>query len=285
MIKGIIFDLDGTLADTILDLQSAMNRMLSFIGYSERTITEIKAALNNGATEFVRRSLPKEVQHVDFILRSALKEYEKQYSMCYLEKTVAYNNIEAMLMNLKQKGIKLAVLSNKHDKFVKDIVAELFDKKTFIAVQGHDKLPLKPNPSATNAIVKKMGIKPGQCLFVGDSDVDIQTANAAGMRSVGVSWGYRGHEALENAGATFVVKEANEICEIVDHLKTENAKIKRSKAKDVVIHTTQNCEYYNRKLLGTTEHSVIKLGVTGETSNTKTLSGSGEHNTKKQKKN
>ena len=285
MIKGIIFDLDGTLADTIVDLQSAMNRMLSFIGYSERTITEIKSALNNGATEFVRRSLPKEVQHVDFILRSALREYEKQYSKCYLEKTEAYTNIEVMLMNLKQKGIKLAVLSNKHDKFVKDIVTELFDRKTFVEIQGHDKLPLKPNPSAALAIAKKMGIKPSQCLFVGDSDVDIQTAKNASMRSVGVSWGYRGHDALENAGATFVVKEANEICEIVDHLKTENAKIRRSRAKDTIVHTTENCPYYNRKLLGTTEHSIIKQSMTSETSNTKTMSVSGEHNAKKQKKN
>ena len=278
MIKGIIFDLDGTLADTMNDLQTAMNSMLSHLGYSERSRTDLLMAINNGAKEFVRRSLPKDVQNVDFILQSAIKEYEKQYGICYLDKTAPYEGIEAMLMNLRQKNIKLAVLSNKQDKFVKDIVGKLFDKKTFFMIQGQEKSPLKPNPSATLAIAKKMGVKPSQCLFVGDSDVDMKTAINADMRSVGVCWGYRGQEILENAGATFLIKKPEDLCEIVDHLKDENPKSKLKKDKNFIENTTENCEFYNRKLLGTGEFSIVK-GLTGET-NTKSLSTTGEHSTK-----
>lgn len=279
MIKGIIFDLDGTLADTMPDLQTAMNRMLKFIGYSERTRVELIGAINNGAKEFVRRSLPNEVQDIDFILKSALREYEKQYSMCYLEKTAPYENVEAMLMNLKQKGLKLAVLSNKQDKFVKDIVSKLFDRKTFSVVQGHDKLPLKPNPSSALAIAKKMGVKPSQCLIVGDSDVDIQTAKEAGMESIGASWGYRGLEALENAGATFIIEDPNDVCSIIDYLKSV------SKTKNAPKSDLKDYEFFNRKLVATSDFEAIKQNLTGETAAAKNSNSTGEHtgNVKKKK--
>ncbi len=284
MIKGIIFDLDGTLADTMGDLQTAMNSMLSFLGYSERSRTDLVQAINNGAREFVRRSLPKDVQNVDFILSSAIKQYEKEYSKCYLEKTAPYDGIEAMLMDLKAKGIKLAVLSNKQDKFVKDIVYKLFDKKTFTVVEGHDKLPTKPNPTSTLAIAKSMGVKPTECLFVGDSDVDIKTAQNAGMRSVGVCWGYRGQEVLENADATFVIKKPGDVCEIVDHLKNEATTRRQLKTNPDMQKATESCEHFNKKLLATGEFNIAALsGATGEI-NVKLLEQTREHNIKKVKK-
>ena len=221
MIKAVIFDLDGTLADTMPDLQSAMNGMLNRLGYRTRTRAELIKAINNGAREFVRRSLPRDVQNVDFILQSAIEAYEDEYSKCYSEKTAPYPEIEALLMDLRSMGIKISVLSNKQDMFVKDIIAKLFDKKIFSCIQGQDKLPIKPNPTSALAIAKSMGVKPSRCLFIGDSDVDIQTAKNAGMRSVGVSWGYREREVLEEAGADFIVKEPKEICDIINSLKNE----------------------------------------------------------------
>ena len=221
MIKAVIFDLDGTLADTMPDLQSAMNGMLTRLGYRTRTRSELIKAINNGAREFVRRSLPRDVQNVDFILQSAIEAYEDEYSKCYAEKTAPYANIEALLMDLKSMGIKISVLSNKQDMFVKDIIAKLFDKKLFSYVQGQDKLPTKPNPTSALMIAKGMGVKPSRCLFIGDSDVDMQTAKNAGMRSVGVSWGYREREVLEEAGADFIAKEPNDICDIINSLKNE----------------------------------------------------------------
>lgn len=226
MIKAVIFDLDGTLADTMPDLQTAMNNMLVRLGYKPRTRGDLIKAINNGAREFVRRSLPRDVQGVDFILQSAIEVYEDEYSKCYFEKTTPYAEIEALLMNLKAMGVKISVLSNKQDAFVKDIIGNLFDKKLFSQIQGQDKLPVKPNPASALAIAKSMGIKPSKCLFIGDSDVDMQTAKNAGMRSVGVCWGYRSQEVLEEAGATFIAKNPNDICDIILSLKDEDKKKK-----------------------------------------------------------
>ncbi len=228
MIKAVIFDLDGTLADTMPDLQTAMNNMLSRLGYKPRTRADLLKAINNGAREFVRRSLPRDVQGVDFILESAVDVYEDEYSKCYLEKTAPYGEIEALLMNLKSMGVKISVLSNKQDAFVKDIIGKLFDKKLFNQIQGQDKLPTKPNPLSTLAIAKSMGVKPSRCLFIGDSDVDMETAKNAGMRSVGVCWGYRSQDVLENAGADFIAKTPNDICDIINSLKDEVEKKKKN---------------------------------------------------------
>lgn len=232
MIKAVIFDLDGTLADTMPDLQTAMNNMLVRLGYKPRTRGDLIKAINNGAREFVRRSLPKDVQGVDFILQSAIDVYEDEYSKCYIEKTAPYADIEALLMDLKSMGIKISVLSNKQDSFVKDIVGKLFDKKLFYIIQGQAKMPTKPNPTSALAIAKSMGVKPSRCLFIGDSDVDMETAKNAGMRSVGVSWGYRSQEVLEEAGATFIAKSPKDICEIITSLKGEDEKKKKIKSTE-----------------------------------------------------
>lgn len=230
MIKAIIFDLDGTLADTMPDLQTAMNNMLTRLGYRPRTRADLIMAINNGAKEFVSRSLPKDVQGVDFILQSAIDTYEEEYSRCYCDNTKAYSGIEAMLMDLKAMGIKLSVLSNKQDTFVKNIVAKLFDKKIFTGIQGQTTAPMKPNPVSALALAKAMGVKPSRCLFIGDSDVDIETANNAGMRSIGVAWGYRDEILLLEKGATYIAKEPNNIISIVSELKNEKErKIVRTK--------------------------------------------------------
>lgn len=257
MIKGIIFDLDGTLVNSLEDLHTAVNRMLSYFEFEERTLEQSRAAINKGTEVFVSLSLPDDVQNIGFIKRSAIKEYEKQYGMCYLDKTAPYENIEAMLMNLKQRGIKLSVLSNKKDKFVKNIVSKLFDKKDFIVIQGQEKLPPKPNSNIPSTIVKKMGIKASQCLIVGDSDVDMETGFNSGIRSVGVCWGYRDKQVLENAKATFIIEKPEELCKIIDHLKDESIKRKKTKNIDEVVHSTENCPFFNKKL-GTAKFSNIK---------------------------
>ncbi len=229
MIKAVIFDLDGTLADTMPDLQTAMNNMLCRLGYKPKTRTDLIKAINNGAKEFVCRSLPKDVQNVDFILQSAIDTYEDEYSVCYCDKTTAYPGIEALLMDLKAMGIKISVLSNKQDTFVKNIIGKLFDKKIFSCIQGQASMPTKPNPTSALAIAKSMGVKPSRCLFVGDSDVDIETATNAGMRSIGVVWGYREETLLLEKGATFIAKEPKDIIKIVTDLKNEKERRRKSR--------------------------------------------------------
>lgn len=217
------------------DLRTAMNGMLTRLGYKTRTRSELIKFINNGAREFVRRSLPKEVQKVEFIVDSALEVYGSEYAKCYCQRTRAYEGIKALLMELKGRGYRLAVLSNKQDEFVKTIINTLFEKGLFNIAMGQGANPTKPDPTSALAIAKALGAKQNQCIMIGDSDVDIKTAQNAQMLSVGVSWGYREREVLEGAGADYIVEKPEEIVAIVDALEAkyiaerEAKKIKKSK--------------------------------------------------------
>lgn len=220
---GVILDLDGTLAYTLDDITTAVNNMLNKLGYKTRTKAEVLKFINNGAKELVRRALPKTVQDVGFIVDSALEIYEQEYSKCYFEKTHLYDGIYNGLKGLKEKGIRLAVLSNKQDRFVKDIIYRLFDKKFFTVVLGQSTMPPKPDPTATLYVCKQMGVKPSNCIFVGDSDVDIRTAQNAEITSIGALWGYREERVLKEAGADYIVENPTDLCELIE-AQVENKK-------------------------------------------------------------
>ena len=214
MAYGIIFDLDGTLADTMDDLKTAMNSALTKLGYETRTKFELIKFLNNGSREFVRRSLPTAVQTEDFIIESALEIYGQEYAKCFCDKTRAYPGIYEVIQLLKKEKFKLGVLSNKPDRFVKTIVHKLFGYKTFDFVMGQRQgMPRKPDPTAATYVAKQIGVRPSKCIFVGDSDVDIRTAENADMRSIGVSWGYRNVDLLVNIGANYIAQNPNEVIE------------------------------------------------------------------------
>lgn len=214
----IIFDLDGTLAYTIDDITTAVNGMLTRLGYKNRTKTEVLKFINNGARELVRRALPKNAQEAELIIDTALALYEEEYAKCYCEKTVPYDGIIEMLRALKKKGYKLAVLSNKQDKFVKNMIDKLFEKKLFTSVMGQGKLPPKPDPAAILATCKVAGAKINSCILIGDSDVDVKTAKNAGVKSIGVSWGYREVGILNAAGVDFIAESPSEIIDIVEKI-------------------------------------------------------------------
>lgn len=226
MIKAIIFDLDGTLCDTMNDLRTAMNAMLTRLGYKTRSRNDLIKFINNGAREFVRRSLPKDVQRVEFIVDSALGVYETEYAKCYCEKTKAYDGIKPLIADLKSRGYKIAVLSNKQDAFVKDIIDKVFGKGVFNVVMGQSSMPTKPDPTSTLFIAKQLGAKPDKCVFIGDSDVDMTTAKNAQMRSIGCAWGYREAQILEEAGATRIATEPEQISQFLDEFEAELEKEK-----------------------------------------------------------
>lgn len=212
MIKAIIFDLDGTLADTMRDLKQAMNTMLRSYGYPERTRAELISFINKGARYFVWKSLPDGVADTPDCdtVTEAMKIYSESYAGCYLDKTEEYKGITAALLALKDKGIKMAVLSNKPDRFVKDIADKLFPDM-FVCALGQGPFPTKPDPAAAFMIAEKLNVLPEECAFVGDSDVDMTTAINAGMLPVGVSWGYRNEDCLARAGAKTIVHSAAEL--------------------------------------------------------------------------
>ena len=211
MIKVAIFDLDGTLCDTMDDLMTGMNGMLRELGYPTRTKEELLTFINNGAYRFVQLSLPEEIREDELIMATALETYSRHYAQCYADKTYPYAGMEEALYALKQEGVRLAVLSNKQDAFVKNIVKKLFPADLFEEVHGQLEHPAKPDPTAALAIAKSLCVHPEECIFCGDSDVDIKTAKNAGMIPLGVSWGYRSAAILRETGATLIAREPADI--------------------------------------------------------------------------
>lgn len=205
MIKAAIFDLDGTLADTLDDLGTAMNGMLRHFGWRERSREELRGFINRGARFFVASSMPEgswNDMH-DPIVDEAIAVYNKCYDKCFNDQTCPFDGIPEALSSLKAAGIGLGVLSNKQDFFVKPIAEKLFPN-TFDIIRGHGEFPEKPSPESALATAHELGAKPEECVFVGDSDIDMKTAVNAGMYPIGVAWGYRDAEVLRAAGAAYI---------------------------------------------------------------------------------
>ncbi|MBR2460452.1 MAG: HAD family hydrolase [Clostridia bacterium] len=215
MIKALIFDLDGTLADTIDDIGWSVNRMLSSHGFPTLEREDHIAHINNGAFQLIRRSLPEDMREDVEFIRSSLAEYEAEYSGHYIVATSLYPGIKDILSKLHRMGIKLSVLSNKQDRYVKDIIKALLPEIPFCSVQGQGELPTKPDPTSALTIAQAMRISPREIAFVGDSPVDIQTARNAGMLPVGVSWGYRPRAQLIAEGAFLTVDSAEELIRVL----------------------------------------------------------------------
>ena len=217
MKKAIIFDLDGTLADTIDDITDGLNGMLNEYGFDSITREQTLNNINNGAFELVRRSLPREKQD-DAFVTEAKKVYEKYYSDCYCNKTLEYNGCKEALLSLQEKDVSLSVLSNKQDEFVKVIVSKLFPEIKFDFVIGQGVFPTKPDPSAVTFILDKLHLSPSDAVIVGDSNVDMLTAKNADITAVGVSWGYRSPDILNKNGATIILNSPNEIASVLNYL-------------------------------------------------------------------
>lgn len=210
-IKAVIFDLDGTLADTVGDLSDAMNSMLAHLGYPLKDKPEIIRHVNHGAYNFVKGCLPEDKQS-DADIIAAKEIYSKYYAESYCNKTYAYDGMKELCAELKARGVKLAVLSNKQDAFAKIIIEKLYVELFDIVMGGQPEIfPLKPDPSSAIFIAGRFNAYPKECLYVGDSDVDMETALRAGMNAVGVSWGYRSEDILVQAGAAHIIRSAEDL--------------------------------------------------------------------------
>ncbi len=212
MIKAAIFDLDGTLADTLDDLGTAMNGMLRHYGWPERSREELRQFINRGARVFVARSMPEGTWDDinDPAVTEALKKYSECYKECFNDQTCPFDGIPEALSRLADAGVGMGILSNKQDNFVK-LIAEKIFPDTFGVVRGHGEFPEKPSPESALATARELGAKPGECVFVGDSDIDMKTAVNAGMYPIGVAWGYRAPEVLREAGAAFIAETPEEL--------------------------------------------------------------------------
>lgn len=213
MYKAVIFDLDGTLLDSLPDILSVLNYTLGKFGLPSVTYERAKTYIGNGARELVRLALGSQKE---FMLDEVLSFYKTEYAQSDNALSRLYEGEEHTLIKLKEYGIKIAVLTNKpHDAALK--AEEVFFKKFgFDCVQGQvDGQPLKPSPRSVNCVLDKLGVSAADCVFVGDGEADIAAARSVGMDCVSVLWGYRTKAQLIAAGATRTVENFDELEKII----------------------------------------------------------------------
>ena len=206
--KTYLFDMDGTLLDTLEDLQDSVNHVLLAHGYPARTREEIRAFLGNGSAMLLRRALPDTVGEEEFA--ALLTEYKAWYQAHNCIKTRPYPGIPELLDKLRKSGVQVAIVSNKPDPTTKALAEKFFPGVP--AFGQRDDLPPKPAPDLVLCALKKLGCPRDSAIYVGDSEVDIQTAQNCTMKYIGVSWGFRGREKLlAVAPRAIVVDRAEEI--------------------------------------------------------------------------
>ena len=210
MTDTIIFDLDGTLLDTLTDLMDSVNFALDKFGYPERTYDEIRRFVGNGVRVLMQRSVPGGVEGEEF--EKAFNVFRDHYLKNMRNKTDAYDGIRETLKVLKDHGYKIGVVSNKLDVAVKELCEDYFGSLVDYAKGADGESDRKPNPENTWKCIDSLGAKRENCIYVGDSEVDVRTAKNAGMLSVGVSWGYRGREVLSVEGADIIIDRPEELC-------------------------------------------------------------------------
>ncbi|MEN8209146.1 MAG: HAD family hydrolase [Candidatus Fermentibacteria bacterium] len=215
MIEAVIFDLDGTLIDTLEDICDVVNSVLVSNGMPGRTIDEVRSAVGRGIEELVRNVIPS-----DRVTDDSVRDLSDQTRKLYLEhgsiKTRAYPGVTDLIERLQAEDVPMAVLTNKHQLSAERQVEKYFGGIKFKVVSGdREGYPLKPSVHAVKPVLEKLGALPGNTLMVGDSDVDMQTAAAAGMMAVGVSWGFREVSILKQHGARFIVDSPMEIINLL----------------------------------------------------------------------
>lgn len=201
MKKAVIFDLDGTLADTIADIAGAVNRALSRRKLPEFGLDRYRLMVGDGFRALIERALPEELRTEAYI-EATRAEAAADYSERCLERTSTYPGVPELLSALAVRGIPAAVLSNKPDDLTKKCVAGLFPSFSFALVRGETKdFPRKPDPASALDVCLRLETSPADTLYLGDTGVDMRTAKSAGMTALGATWGFRSEEELREAGA------------------------------------------------------------------------------------
>ncbi|MDO4543762.1 MAG: HAD-IIIA family hydrolase [Clostridia bacterium] len=216
--KYVFFDLDGTLCDTITDITDSLNRALQAHGYPTFTSEQVKAMVGKSIAYMCQRAMPKGHENDWEIVK---QDYFADYSEHLCDKTRPYEGITEAVNALKAKGYTLAVVTNKPHAHAVKIVRELFAHHgdVFSAVQGQaPKFLTKPDPESLLFVMKNLGATQQNSVYIGDSDTDIQFAKNTGIKSIGVSWGYRPVELLKQTGATAIAKSPDTLAALIEEL-------------------------------------------------------------------
>ena len=215
MKKLVIFDLDGTLLNTIEDLGHAANYALQKNGFATHTMAAYRFFVGNGVRKLIHRVLPEDFRNSE-TEELVLKDFIIYYDEHCTDFTKPYNGIEELLLTLREQNVKLAVASNKYQKAVERIIEHFFGDLNFVAVEGQkDGINVKPDPSIVFSILAKAKTPKSQVLYVGDSGVDMETARRACIDSAGVTWGFRPEKELVEYYAQHIIHNPDEILNLI----------------------------------------------------------------------
>lgn len=213
-IRLLIFDLDGTLADTIDSIREGVNLAMRKYHFPERSYEEVRLAIGNGSRELIRLSMPADAAADGALVDRVLSDYNVFYGETYSHCRSCYDGMLESLLCLKERGYTLAVLSNKQDVYVKALVRELLPEGLISLAAGQTDLPKKPDPTVPWMMAERLGFSSAQTAFIGDSEVDVATARNACMMAVGCSWGYRDRAILSDSGADCLLDEPRELMDL-----------------------------------------------------------------------
>lgn len=214
--KACIFDLDGTLTNTLESMTYSVNLTLKEMGLSQITKDQCRLFVGNGARVLIEKSLKAAGDPKASRIEEGMEIYGRIFDQNCTYHVTPYDGIVKMLEDLKKKGIKLAVLSNKPDRQTVKVVHEIFGDTIFDHAQGQKEgIRRKPEPDGVYALMERMHVEKEECLYVGDSEVDIATGRNAGLKTVGVLWGFRDEKTLKTAGAVNLIKKPEELLQFV----------------------------------------------------------------------
>lgn len=210
--KAFIFDLDGTLLNTLEDLKNSVNFAMRSMGYPEHTLEQVRMYIGNGIAMLIKRAVPPGTDESDE--KKTLTVFIQHYNAHLNDCTVPYPGVTRSLTALKKRGVKIGVVTNKNDDSAKMLINKYFGNLVDVTLGHITGLPSKPNPEALLRVMSDLGVNSEETLYFGDSDVDVLTAKNAGVKCVGVSWGFRGEEVLLKAGADIILTDPYAISDL-----------------------------------------------------------------------
>lgn len=214
MFKTVIFDLDGTLLDTLGDLTDASNHVCTQNGWPTYTEEQIRHMVGNGNLKLAERFTPERLRTPERLAES-LKQFMAYYDLHKMDRTAPYPGVLDALAALQAAGVKTAVFSNKADAFCPALVEHYFGDGFDVVRGKRDGVPAKPDPAGVHALMRELGASPEDTVYVGDSDVDVLTGHNAGLPVCGVTWGFRGRKELARAGAELLADSAEELAKLL----------------------------------------------------------------------
>jgi len=219
--RAAVFDLDGTLLDTLDDIADAANRVLAARGFPTHGKQSYRYFVGDGIEKLIRRALPAGKRDDDSCVKACLEAFRDDYGSNWDVSTRPYEGVPEMLNGLASRGIRMAVLSNKPDDFTRMCVSELLPDWEFDIVLGQrDGIPVKPDPAGAHMVAARLGVTPPEIIYLGDTGIDMTTASRAGMVGIGAAWGFRNEGELREHGARAVISHPLQFLEFFDKQPT-----------------------------------------------------------------